>query len=45
MEAPTINIQAPEKFQQPILNVSICALFGGLELDYSLDIGAWDLEL
>jgi hypothetical protein len=38
-EVPSINIQAPEKFQQPILNPSTCALLGGLGLDYSLDVG------
>jgi hypothetical protein len=45
VEAPSINIQAPEKHQAPTFKSSPTAFFGGLEFGISLELGAWMLEL
>jgi hypothetical protein len=43
MKAPSTNIQAPEKFQAPSSDRSL--LVWNLNLDVSLDVETWNLEL
>src|SRR5258708_36917463 len=45
IEAPSSNIQAPEKHQAPSTNPPATRLPWDLVLGYSLDVGAWCLVL